>query len=339
MGEAKLSKVFHELAEAVPWYFNNRRCYTMRDQFEQLLAGDGEISEKVRNNKFLQKAKEFMLVGSEAGALGELTRRILEAAYPVQVGREMVVIYESTEPKIRIPKMPVLTAYEAGPGAHVPETTPSPEYLDLDVNDPDQAIRIRAEATWDITWLSMTNWPAVEAWTRGIGEAIGRKETEKIVALFNGIADADLAGGGPVALGAAPITFDDIIDLKAAIDSEDRTPRGTYRCFLHPTRLNDLLKDPDFVNSLVWGGQVNKDAPNVRGRFGTVANIEFYSSTHIPENTVYVINPERAAAMLIHKDITIEPWEKEPTISGIIGYEYAAARIIDSKAVAKGTVP
>lgn len=122
--------------------------------------------------------------------------------------------------------------------------------------------------------------------------------------------------------------------MRAAIDGEDRTPsRESYRCFLHPKRAIDLLKDQKFINSMTWGAVVNKE----RGEIGVAANIRFYQSSIIPENEVWLLNPERAVALLIHIDLTVEPIDTSVTTSGVEGYEYIASRVLDTRAVAKGT--
>ncbi len=331
-----IAEIISRLGEQYPWYFKNRRCLTMTDTYETNDSRHEGILERVTTNKFLQRARQFLYTGSEAGALGQVVSDVLRAAYPEQVGREMVRIYESREPKIRIPSLPRLTAYRAGPGASVPLVTPTITYIDLDVNDSSQGAVFKARSEWDISFVTAANWEAVREITASIGSAIAVEESKFILSRLRMISDDELAGGGPISLGDAPITFDDILDLKGAVDGEERMPTGRdYKCFLHPKRAIDLLKDQKFINSMIWGQTVNKE----RGELGVAAGIRFYQSGMIPEDEVWLLNPERAVAMLIHIDLTVEPIETSSTTSGVEGYEYIAARVLDGKAVAKGTIP
>lgn len=331
-----INDVLSGLRQLYPWYFNDRRCLTMTDAYESRASRNEGIIERVATNKFLQRAKQFLYTGSEAGALGQVVSDVLRAAYPEQIGREMVRIYESKEPKIRIPAIPRLAAYRAGPGATVPPTTPNITYIDLDVNDPSQGAVFKARSEWDISFVTAANWEAIREITASIGSAIAVEESKFILSCLRVISDDELAGGGSISLGDAPITFDDVLDLKGAVDGEERAPAGRdYKCFLHPKRMIDLLKDQKFINSMIWGQAINKE----RGEIGVAAGIRFYQSSLIPEGEVWLLNPERAVAMLIHIDLTVEPIETSSTTSGVEGYEYIAARVLDGRAVAKGTIP
>lgn len=193
----QLSSVLSSLEESFPWYFKGRRCLTMRDAIEATNSRFDGMPERIAVNKFLQRARQLLYVGSEAAALGEVVRDVLRAAYPEQVGREMARIYESSEPKIRIPSMPRLAAYRAGPGASVPPSTPSISYLDLDVNDASQGAVFKARSEWEISFVTGSNWEAVREITVSIGSAIALEESKLILDRLRSISNSDLAGGGP----------------------------------------------------------------------------------------------------------------------------------------------
>ncbi|MCS7118132.1 MAG: hypothetical protein NZ957_05050, partial [Thaumarchaeota archaeon] len=241
-----------ELASIYPGLLS-RKCYSMLDVDSQILS---HIPKKATGNKFVQYWAKHTLTSSDAGAVAEVVRQVIDAAYPKQVWRAMGTWYEVREAKAKVPLVPRIQALFDAKGAVTPDVSTPPRYIEIDTDLDADGRRIRARVLWDVSFLNSANWQVIEAYTRSVGEAIMVKATEYVYGLYDSLGSAEVAEDMTV---SGPLRLDHLLDLRASIDGRDLTPSYTsYRCFLHPARYNDLLKDQKFIDSMMFGESLDK---------------------------------------------------------------------------------
>ena len=320
-----------ELADEFP-EFLNVRCYSMRDIDTPKYA---HIPERARENRFLKFWREYMLTSDDVPTLVDVYREVLTGAYPAQIWRRMARWIQAREPTVRIPKMPMVTAFYDSKGGRPPEVSEPPSWIDINTDLDGDGRRVRARKLFDVSALTASAINLVREYTQEIGRAIMLKVQEYIVGVYDGVANTDLAGGSEVAL-TGPLTFSKVLDVKSQLDAENmNVDGGDYRCFLHPTRWNELLKDTAFVDSMIWGTSLEKTTGE-QGR--STAGIRFHVSSSIPSNKLYMINPDRAVYGIIVESLVVEPIEPDITTSGIDAYIHIAAKAVDTKALARASI-
>lgn len=322
----ELKSRLEELAAVYPALLS-RRCYSMLDVDSQLLS---HIPKRVMGNKFVQYWAKHALTSSDAGAVAEVVRQVVDAAYPKQVWRAMGTWYEVREAKVKVPVVPKVLAIFDAKGAVTPDVSTPPRYIEIDTDLDADGRRIRTRVLWDVSFLNSANWQVVESYTRSVGEAIMVKATEHVYGLYEGLRSSEVAEDATV---AGPLRLDHLLDLRAAIDGSDLTPSyGSYRCFLHPARYNDLLKDQKFVDSLMFGESLDKTT-GMQSR--STVGIDFHVTSVVPRERVLLVNPERSLVGVVYQSLIVEPVDVSSTLTGIDAYMHVAAKVAEPKAVAR----
>jgi hypothetical protein len=165
-----------------------------------------------------------------------------------------------------------------------------------------------------------------------IGRALGEKETGKILSLYGAIADADLAGGAPIAGGAAALSWNGLLKLHNAVRGENWRPTVLA---VHETQLHQLLNDDKFIHAqYLPSAQTNIE----QGVVTSVLGMKVQASTLCTNGVAYAIDTRVAAVMLLRRDVTVEDWEDPKTGEyGVRATTRFGLGILRSKAVAKMT--
>ncbi|MGB9660362.1 MAG: phage major capsid protein [Nitrososphaerales archaeon] len=304
-------------------HFLNRRCYTQKSIMEDP-AQLQSLLEKASSNKFIQYWKKHTLQQSDAGAIGEVSRVIVEAAYPELIGREMCWIVETTENKVRFPKVKrgKAQARIVGGTGQVEIIPERMEFQDIEADT-----EIISPIAYTDSYLEDAAWPAVRRATEEAGRCVAEKETELIVEKFDGISDSDLAN---VITLSNPMTASNLTDIITSVRKEDFKPD---KVFMNPVQFGELKKDSNFIDDLRWGESLDKE----RGEMARMIDgTRIFTSTKI--TNVYAIDSRWACGLVIRRDLIIEPFDKrDQLVSGVIASSRIGIGILRTKAVAKGT--
>jgi len=306
-------------------HFLNRRCYTQRSMFEDVNQLQS-ILEKASTNRFIQYWKKHTLQQSDAGAIGEVSRVIVEAALPELVGREMCWVVETTENKVRFPK-----AKKGKAQARIVGGTGAVEIIPerMEFQDIEADTEIISPAAYTDSYLEDAAWPAVRKATEECGRAVAEKETEIIVEKFDAIPDSELAG---VVTLSNPMTAANLTDIITLVRKEDFKPD---KVFMNPAQFGELKKDSNFIDDLRWGESLDKE----RGEMARMIDgTRIFISTKINQPNVYAIDSRYACGLVIRRDLIIEPFDKrDQLLSGVIASSRIGVGILRTKAIAKGT--
>ena len=288
------------------------------------------LVEKAKSNHFTHRyASQLMKEGvlsDMASALGKMHDVVIDAAKPALIGREIIWVMPTTEAMVRFPRAKLGKARRT---AELAEVWIHPEKKDtVDIK---ADIEIRAGADWTKKYIEDANWNVMERQAAEIGRAASELETEKILALYDGISAGDLAGGG-VYNGGGTLNWAGVVGFWNRIKNENFAAKVLA---INPNQAADLWQDDKFIHSFYFGDLVDVQ----RGVLGqSYLGIKIVVSTKVTDGTVYCIDTDIAAAMLLRREILTEPFENpRDDRYGVVASERIGLGVLRSKAVARGT--
>jgi len=284
--------------------------------------------EKAKESTFFRRVMKEALYKDVAGALGAIHDRVIEAAKPDLIGREMIWVVPTNEALVRFYKAKLAKAYE------VSETAPPEKPEKMETQDIQATIELACKMTFSRSYIEDAPWAVLQRAGEEAGRAIAQLETEKIFNLYNSIADGDLAGGAVQATGdGSSFAWADVVKLWATVKKENFSP--TVLC-VNPAEAEGLLAQNQFIQSLYY-------APEQVIRRGVFADIRWLDlrilvSTLVTAATKLAIDTNYAAVMLVRRDLTTEAYEDPGNMrTGMIVTERIGLGVLRNKAVAKGT--
>lgn len=276
------------------------------------------------NNPFFKKVKEDMLEKSVAAALGEVYSKVLDAAVPNLVGRLMLDVIPTTESTVRFPIASKVTGKRVGQGY---EGWIIGEHYDT--TDIDTDIIYKMGAQWTISFLEDASWAVMQRQVAEVGRSVAEVETVDIIALFDAIAEANLAGGANYDVAASgTLTWADVIGGWNKLEGVDR---HATLCVMHPNEYTDLWNDDKFIHSFYFGSQADL-ARGILG--GTYLGFKIVKSSLINNDYVYLIDVPRAGALCVRSDITTMPFANNAQSNyGVVARERVGMGMLDNAAI------
>ncbi|MGQ9624283.1 MAG: phage major capsid family protein [Candidatus Bathycorpusculaceae bacterium] len=306
--------------------------------FESLIQSDPEfrhlmekLGHKASTHPFLKRycevAVKERLFSDTVGALGHMHDTLVQAAYPEMIGREIINVRPTTEAMERFPLDEKAVAYRYAEGAFTRLSGKKISTVDVYTN-----ILAEASEVWTREFLEDATWNVMDAMTEKVGRTLGENETNRILALYGAIANADLAGGAPIDNGGSALNWSGVVKLHNAVRGENWRPTVLA---LNEVQLHQLLNDDKFIHAqYLPSEQVDLE----RGVVGSVLGMKVMASTLVPNGTAYAIDTRVAAVMLLRRDITVEDWEDPRTGEfGVRATTRFGLGVLRSKAVAKLT--
>jgi hypothetical protein len=160
---------------------------------------------------------------------------------------------------------------------------------------------------WTRDFLEDATWNVMDVATENVGKALGQKETELVIALYNGIAAADLAGGAELAGGGAVLSWAKLLELHNAVRGGNWRPTVLA---VNEMQLHQLLNDDKFIHAqYLPAGQTDLE----QGTVTSVLGMRIHATTLIPNGTAFAIDTRVAGVMLLRRDATVEDWEDVKT--------------------------
>jgi hypothetical protein len=161
---------------------------------------DGEFKEHMENLRHKTNVHPFLKRYCEVGvreglfsdavsALGRLHDTLVQAAYPEMIGRNIITVRPTTEAMERFPLDEKAVAYRYAEGVATRLSGKKNSTVDVYTN-----VLSEASEEWTREFLEDATWNVMDNMVEKVGRALGEEETNKIIALYGAIADADLAG-------------------------------------------------------------------------------------------------------------------------------------------------
>ena len=270
---------------------------------------DGEFKEHIENLRHKASVHPFLKRYCEVGvkeglfsdavsALGRLHDTLVQAAYPEMMGRSIITVRPTTEAMERFPLDEKAVAYRYAEGAATRLSGKKNSTVDVYTN-----VLSEASEEWTREFLEDATWNVMDNMVEKVGRALGEEETNKIVALYGAVADADLAGGAPINQGGAAMNWNGLVKLHNAVRSENWKPTVLA---VNEVQLHQLLTDDKFIHAqYLPAGQTDLE----QGTVTSVLGMRVQASTLVPNGTAYAVDTRVASVMLLRRDITVEDWE------------------------------
>jgi len=267
------------------------------------------------------------LFSDVVGGLGRMHDTLVEAAYPELIGRNIIDVRPTTETMERFPLDVKGVAYSYAEGATTRLSGKKHSTVDIHT---DQLAESAEE--WTREFVEDATWNVMDNMVEKVGRALGETETEKILALYGAIADADLAGGSAIAQGGTAMAWADLLKLHNAVRGENWRPTVLV---VHETQLHQLLSDDKFIHAqYLPSAQTNIE----QGIVTSVLGMKVQASTLVTNGTAYAIDTRVAATMLLRRDVTVEDWEEPRTGKfGVRATTRFGLGVLRANAVAKMT--
>jgi len=290
----------------------NRKCYTMADAIEGGLDGkEGQdsqslIKEAMRSPLF-EKAMLHAKSTDITAGINELSGVILDAAAPNAIGRELVRIIETqkTSTKVRLPAKG--SAQKGSRGNKTKSLGTREAFITL---TPDKEFEVSEE--WDRNYLEDAEWDVASQEAADLAVSLKELESQEIIDTLEATAAGNLATGAVISADTAgTFTYNDMVDLWAAVRSEDFTPN---KCAMHTDQLSDLFKDSDFKDNLILGELLDIGT----GKFGrTILGCDVLSSSQVTQQHVMMLDNSRTLLYCLRRDTLAAPYEKPPHTTGL----------------------
>ena len=272
----------------------SRQFLEQKQAYEQLK----QKTEHPFLKRYVQMGVKEGLFSDMVGALGRMHDTLVQSAWPELIGRNIITVRPTTETMERFPLDVGAVAYRYSEGAVTRLSGKKVSTVDIYTDQlAESADEWTREYLEDATWNVMDN--AIEK----IGLALGQNETEKILALYAGIAAGDLATGAELAGGSAVLSWAQLLKLHHAVRSHNWRPNILA---VNEMQLHQLLNDDKFVHAqYLPSGQTDLE----QGAVTSVLGMKVQASTLVPNGTAYAIDTRVAGVMLLRRDVTTEDWE------------------------------
>jgi HK97 family phage major capsid protein len=241
--------------------------------------------------------KEGLFSDSISG-LGRLHDTLVQAAFPELIGRDIITVMPTTEPMERFPLDAKAVAYRYAEGSATRLSGAKNSVADVYTN-----ILAESSEEWTREFLEDATWNVMNSMVEKVGRALGEDETNRIVALYGAVANADLAGGAPINQGNTAMNWAGLVKLHNALRAANWKPTVLA---VNEVQLHQLLSDDKFIHAqYLPSAQTNID----EGTVTSVLGMRVQASTLVPNGTAYAIDTRVASVMLLRRDVTVEDWE------------------------------
>ena len=306
--------------------------------FESLMQKDGEFKEHIENLRHKANVHPFLkryceigvregLFSDAVSAIGRLHDTLVQAAYPEMVGRGIITVRPTTETMERFPLDEKAVAYRYAEGAATRLSGKKNTTVDVYTN-----VLAEASEEWTREFLEDATWNVMDSMVEKVGISLGEEETNRVIALYGAVADADLAGGAPINQGGAAMNWNGLVKLHNAVRAENWRPTVLA---VNEVQLHQLLTDDKFIHAqYLPAGQTDLE----QGTVTSVLGMRVQASTLVPNGTAYALDTRVASVMLLRRDITVEDWEDIKNGKyGVRATTRFGVGVLRSKAIAKMT--
>ena len=306
--------------------------------FEALMQKDGEFKEHIENLRHKANVHPFLkryceigvregLFSDAVSAIGRLHDTLVQAAYPEMIGRGVITVRPTTETMERFPLDEKAVAYRYAEGAATRLSGKKNTTVDVYTN-----VLSEASEEWTREFLEDATWNVMDSMVEKVGRSLGEEETNRVIALYGAVADADLAGGAPINQGGAAMNWNGLVKLHNAVRAENWRPTVLA---VNEVQLHQLLTDDKFIHAqYLPAGQTDLE----QGTVTSVLGMRVQASTLVPNGTAYALDTRVASVMLLRRDITVEDWEDIKNGKyGVRATTRFGVGVLRSKAIAKMT--
>lgn len=285
--------------------------------------GEAELQEAItvaeKNLLYSWLLKEG-IYADYAQALGGIHDLVVNAAVPKLVGRELVSVIPTTKDPTRFIKAIKGKAWWTGQ-APTPITPERYTYQDVSARE------CKAGALWSETLLEDAEWNVEQRLIEENGRSVGEEETTALVAMYNAIAAANLAGGAELTI-SAPITWAEFEQLCTRVENANFVPKVVG---VSTTVYGELKRLDQFIHALYY-------APERAIRTGVVETTLGVKVVHSSLITKSLAIDTDYNVLTVRRELNSKPWEDpKEMLYGALANERVGMASLRNAAVARGT--
>lgn len=302
LGDSELKRIKERLRDATA----HKECHTMADVIDGGLKV-GSL-EDWNNNPFLNLfRKKYTAISDPNAGLIDLASRVLEAKRPDAIGRMTCNIHETTQDSVKIRVRSKGKAVKTERGTmSIHSYQGRNTYVHITPDD-----EIEASDEWDRKDLEDSEWNIESEAIESLAMDLKELETEIILQKFGGTDEDNGSAGNITKADNAALTSDLLIGAWNLVKTKNMNPDI---CFMHPSKLADLLKDDDFKDTTLLG----EFADYRQGMIGNFLGMQIYvSSLASSSGDVFVADSARAIQYVVRRDSLIVPYEMPPHRFGV----------------------
>jgi hypothetical protein len=275
---------------------------------DEKLSWATDFVEKAKGNALIRRIMKEGLLNDAVSALGVTYDLLVDAASKMAVAKD--IIWQMPV------KTPLVRFYKASRGAvwRVSNGPPTQSPSRGDTKDISVTYEWGKDATFSQSYLEDAPFPVIQREVQCAGELLEEQLTKDIIALYDGIAAANLAGGAVVATATSgTLVWADVVKAWTQFKVAGWGKRPGRKVLLcHPYEIGDLWSDDKFISALYAGNA----ADFARGVLG-----DAYLGFKVVEsdlmaldagggngNYAYLMNVDVAAANLMRRDKLTQPY-------------------------------
>jgi len=288
-------------------------------------ASWNELMAKAQNHPFYAKILKEGLYRDVAGALGAVQATVWPIAWENAIGRELIKVMRTTNALERFPKEIKAVAYESGEAPPM-GTGGRVEFTNVEAN-----IEISAKKEWTQGYIEDAAWNVLQYQLGAIGRALAKKESQKIISIYNAIAAGNLATGAEITITDNAPTWAQVVDLVSAVAEADYVPEVVA---MNAPEFGYLFNHDQFISSLYLPhGQADIRKGVV---YHSGLGVKFVRSTLISKSLC--IDTNASGVFLLRREVNTKPYEDPANVKfGVQGNERYGCGMLRNDAVARGT--
>jgi hypothetical protein len=296
-------------------------------KFSKKTSDIDDFIARMEKNPLVKKYRENLAITTPEAATA-IMDRVIEAAHPGLIGRDLMPVVNVKEVTTKVPLAAVSVATEGARPL---------DYSAIDAGETESYTSVTVDreigdkALWDPSILSMMPFDLVNRQVTELGRSCLQKETAVIIAVLDAVAAGDLAGGAEVTL-AATLTWANIVSMVTQVQKVNFNPKILA---MNPVEYADLLKLSEFTSSLY-----ERVTEGSQGLYSRVLNVKILVSSLITAGTVYCIDTDVSGNLFVLQDLSIDNWSRgDIRRDGIIAYEFVHAQCLRKAGIARGKKP
>jgi hypothetical protein len=247
--------------------------------------------------RYADMAVKEALTSDSVGALGLMHDTLVAAAQPNLIGRNIIKVLPTNEPMERFPLDVNGVAYRFAEGSSTRLSGAKTTTVDIYTD-----IVAEASEEWTKQFVEDATWNVMNSMVERVGRALGKDETQRILAAYAAVANGDLAGGAEIAGGAAVLSWALLLAAHNAVENQDWSPTVFAANTLGK---HQLLNDDKFIKAVYLPSET---VDIQKGSVGNVLGMTTQFSSLATNTLGYAIDTDVAAVMLLRRDVTVEDW-------------------------------
>jgi len=259
-----------------------------------------DFQQKARSNSLYRRVMKEYVLSDVSGALGAMHDIAIEASKKMAVGRDLVWVVPTTQPKVRfyLTKRGKLWRISEGPPLQTPERF---ETKDISVDR-----EYGYDALFSQSYLEDVPFEVIRRAVADASQLLEEQLTKDVATIYEGIAAGNLAGGAEIpANTAGTLAWADLVEAWTAVK---KAGYNANVAMIHPDQVMDLWNDDKFIHSFYFGEKADVE----RGVLGeTYLGFKIVETDLCTAAKCHLIDTTKAAALLLRRDILTQPYEEK----------------------------